>query len=91
LVGLTSSSTLYVFRIESFKAEFLNHRDLETFSPGRGTLEKFKIYQKLHKNEVSESTKTIEKSIAGTIGHNTKSYRDKRLKNNFTWTWTRKG
>ncbi len=46
-------------KIHYSKAVFLNrrdasrYRDLETFLPGLRTLEKFKIYQKLHKNEVS--------------------------------------
>ncbi len=41
-----------------YKSVFLNrrdasqYRDLETFSPGLGTLEKLKIYQKLQWNKV---------------------------------------
>jgi hypothetical protein len=70
----------------SFTSVFLNrrdtsrYRDLKTFSPGLGTLEKLKIYQKLQRNQVFLRIKSLEKSITGTSGHKTISYRDKRQK-----------
>ncbi len=80
-----------------FRPMFLNrrdasrYRDLKTFSPGLGTSEKLKTYQKLQWNQVFLRIKSLEKYIIGAFGHKTNSYRDKRQKNHFTGTWSWKG
>jgi hypothetical protein len=49
---------------------------LKTFSPGLGTLEKLKIYQKLQSNQIFLIIKSLEKSVSWTTGHKTNSNRE---------------
>ncbi len=83
------NSNIWRIRNWSSRSVFLNrwdasrYWDLKTFSPGLGTLEKLKIHQKLQRNQVFLRSKSLEKSISGTIGHKTISYRDKRQKRSF--------
>ncbi len=66
---------------------FLNHRDAYTV-PGledlfTGTWNIRETTKKLQRNQVFLRIKSFEKSIPGTIGHKTISYRDKRQKRLF--------
>ncbi len=78
----------------SFRPVFLNrrdasrYRDLKTFSPGLGTLEKLKIYQKLQRNQVFSRRKSLKNLLPGQLATKLLVTGTKDKKDHFTGTWT---